>query len=199
MTVFLLIRHALTDAVGTAVSGWLPGVHLNAAGRQQAARLAERLAPARIDAIYSSPLERAMETAGEIARRRGLPVLPCEAAGEVRAGDWTGRSFNELEGLPGWRRFNALRSLGRIPGGELMLETQLRIVRELECLRERHPDAHVAVVSHGDVIKAAVAYLAGIPLDLFQRLEISPASLSVVSIDEHMPRILRLNDTGEPV
>jgi broad specificity phosphatase PhoE len=126
-----------------------------------------------------------------------LPVLRSQALGEVRVGEWEGSSFEQLEEQPLWRRFNALRSVTRAPGGELMLETQARIVSELECLRRRHPQQVVAAVSHADVIKAAVAHFAGAPLDLFHRIEISPASVSVVALDEHSIRIQRVNDTGD--
>ncbi len=111
-------------------------------------------------------------------------------------GEWAGSSFDRLQQDSEWRRFNSLRSVTRAPGGELMLETQARIVSELECLRGRHPEQVVAVVSHADVIKAAVAHFAGAPLDLFHRIEISPASVSVVSLDERSIGIQRVNDTG---
>lgn len=111
-------------------------------------------------------------------------------------GEWAGSSFEELGGQAEWRRFNALRSMTRPPGGELMLETQARVVTELECLRRRHPEQVVAVVSHADVIKAAISHLAGAPLDLFHRIEIAPASVSVVGLDENAVRIQRVNDSG---
>ena len=137
-----------------------------------------------------------METAEELASQRGLRVLRSEAAGEVQMGEWTGLSFEQLDAQQEWRRFNTVRSMTRIPGGELMLETQARIVTELESLRCRHPEQVVAVVSHGDVIKGAVAHFAGTPLDLFQRIEISPASVSVVRLADYGPNIQRVNDTG---
>ncbi len=111
-------------------------------------------------------------------------------------GEWAGSSFEELDGQAEWRRFNALRSVTRPPGGELMLETQARIITELECLRRRHPEQVVAVVSHGDVIKSAIAHFLGAPLDLFHRIEIAPASVSVVGLAENAVRIQRVNDTG---
>jgi broad specificity phosphatase PhoE len=125
-----------------------------------------------------------------------LPVLRSQALGEVQVGEWAGSSFQELDGQAEWRRFNAMRSVTRPPGGELMLETQARIVTELECLRRRHPEQLLAVVSHADVIKAAIAHFAGAPLDLFHRIEIAPASVSVLGLDENAIRIQRVNDTG---
>ena len=195
MTTFLLIRHATNDTVGKSIAGW-SDVSLNEEGRAQAERLAGRLAGARVAALYSSPLARARETAAPLARALGLEVQTSEALGEIRFGDWTGRTLDELDRDPRWRSFNTFRSATRVPGGELMLEAQTRFVAELERLRERHPRASVAVVSHGDLIKAAVAHYAGIHLDLFQRIEIGPASASIVEVDDHGPRILLLNDTG---
>ena len=187
----------MTDLVDKAVAGWAPGVHLNDEGRAQAAKLAERLAGAEVKAIYSSPLERARETAEPVSRKFGLEVQVVEEVGEIVFGGWTGRELSDLNEDPLWRRFNSLRSLTRAPGGEIQLETQARMIAALERLRERHPGQTVAVVSHGDVIKSAIAYYAGIPLDLFHRIEISAASVSVVEVGEHAPRIICVNRIGE--
>jgi probable phosphomutase (TIGR03848 family) len=199
MTTFLLIRHALTDYVDKAIAGWTPDVHLNDVGRAQAERLTERLAQAPIAALYSSPLERARETAAPLAERLGLEVRIREAFGEIRYGEWTGMPLTELAGDQRWLKFNSVRSLTRPPNGETMLEVQSRAIAALEELRDQHPRDMVAVVSHGDVIKAAVIHFAGIPIDFYYRFEISPASVSVVTIDDHAPRLLRINDTGELV
>jgi len=196
MTTVLLIRHAETDAVGRFISGWMKGVHLNESGREQAALLARRLARAPLRAIYCSPLERAIETAEPVAAATGAAIQVRDAIGEIRFGEWTGRTFEELEVIPEWRKFNTSRSTTRIPGGELMLETQARMVAELECIRSRHPAEIAAVVSHGDPIRAAVLYFAGMPLDFYDRIEISPASVTVLALDA-ASRIVRLNDTGE--
>ena len=196
MTTLLLIRHAMTAMVDRAISGWMPGVHLNETGRVQALELAERLAQAPLAAIYSSPLERALETAEPLAERIGLKIQVRDEAGEVRFGEWTGCTLQELAGNPLWQRFNSFRSLTRIPGGEMMAETQTRMVALLEELRLIHPDQLIAVISHGDVIRAAMAHYAGIHLDLFQRLEISPASVSVLELSDYAPRLVRLNDNG---
>ncbi len=148
-------------------------------------------------AVYSSPLERAIETAEPIALNAGVAVQTSEAFGEIHFGEWTGRTFEELAPLPEWQRFNTQRSTARIPGGELMLEVQTRVLSELEKLQQQHPEQTVAVVSHGDVIRAAIAHYAGIHLDLLSRFEISPASVSVVEAGEYAPRIVLLNDVGE--
>lgn len=194
MTTFLLIRHATCPPVGRALAGRAPGVHLDEAGRGQAARLAERLAAVPVAALYSSPLERARETAAPLAARLGLPVCDAPGAMEIDFGEWTGRTLDELACDPRWGPFNAFRGGTRIPGGELLIEAQARIVAELERLRARHPEAVVAVVSHADVIRAALCHYAGIPLDLMLRIEIACASVSVVEVTPHGARILRLND-----
>src|SRR5690242_2083357 len=149
MTTFLLIRHGATDAIGKSLMGWMPGWHLNATGKQQAAKLAETLGRLPLRAIYTSPLERAMETAQAVARKHGLEPQPVEDLGEVRLGEWEGLSMAELQSREGWREFNQFRSGLRPPGGELMIETQTRVVRRLECLRKQHDGEMVALVSHG--------------------------------------------------
>jgi probable phosphomutase (TIGR03848 family) len=197
VTTFLLIRHALTDAVGRRIAGWLPGIHLTAEGQRQAHELVRRLDGAPIAAIYSSPLERACETAAPLARQLGIEVQTLRGVGEIDFGEWTGRELSDLDGNPHWRAFNELRSQTRIPSGELISEVQGRAVAELVNLQAKHPRDLVAVVSHGDVIKTMLAHYAGIPLDLAQRLEISPASVSVVAAGEQPPQILSVNDTGD--
>jgi broad specificity phosphatase PhoE len=171
-------------------------VCLSEQGRAEAATLAERLAAAGITVIYSSPLERALETAGPVAARLRLPIEIRDGLGEVRFGDFTGRTMAELDRDPAWHKFNHYRGSTRAPGGELMLEAQARMVAELERIRESHPDGVVAVFSHSDIIRAAVLHYAGMPLDLFERIEIHPASVSVIELGDAGPRILKLNETG---
>ena len=195
-TTFLLIRHGDTDWVGRAFAGRMPGVSINAAGRGQAAALAERLDGLAISAIYSSPLERALETAAPLAARRGLPVVERERLVEIGTGDWTGAVFDNLKDDPQWRRFLSFRSSTRIPGGESMLDVQARMVAEMEELRARHPGETLALFSHADVIRFTIAHYAGIPTDLAHRLEIRPGSVSVAAIGDGDARILRLNDAG---
>jgi broad specificity phosphatase PhoE len=197
VTSFLLIRHAMCDHVGRVIAGRAPDVHLNTAGVAQAERLAELLDAVHIDAISSSPLPRALETATPLAERRKLPLQVLESLSEIDYGAWTGRSIDGLETEPGWRRFNQLRSVERIPRGELMLEVQARAVTTLELLRSRYPTGRCAVVSHGDVIRSLLAHCAGIPLDLFQRLEIAPASVSVIVVDETWIGIRCVNLTAD--
>jgi probable phosphoglycerate mutase len=196
MTQLLLIRHASHDLLGVALAGWTPGVHLNAAGRREADALAARLADTPHDALCTSPLERARETALAIATRGGPAAEVRDALGEIRFGEWTGRRFAELERDTVFQRFNRDRLATRIPGGESMLEVQARIVRELEALAWRHPGGRVAVVSHGDVIKAAIAHVLGMSLDAIPRFDVSPASISIIAWIPGDPRVLALNDTA---
>jgi probable phosphoglycerate mutase len=194
MTTFLLVRHASCDPVGVALAGRAPGVSLNEEGRRQAARLAVALGERRdIAAVYSSPIERAWETARAIADALGLAVDVAPALTEIDFGAWTGKTFEMLDDDPAWRRFNSYRSGTRAPGGEHMLEVQARAVAEIARLGVRHEGRTVVIVTHGDVVRAIVAYYAGIPLDLLQRVEIDPASVSTLELTEDSARILQLN------
>src|SRR6266511_6010132 len=148
MSIFMLIRHADNDWVGKTLAGWTPGVHLNGIGRIQAERLAEHLGKSGIARMFSSPLDRATETAEPLARRLGVKIEIREAFGEVRTGEWTGHAIAELERDQRWRHFNSYRSGTRIPGGELMPEVQTRAVCEIETLRDEFPDDVLCVVSH---------------------------------------------------
>ena len=195
MTRLLLIRHGANDAHKEGVLiGWTPGVHLNQEGRAQAEALARRLAPVEIAAMYASPLERTLETAEIVAAPHDLPVVVREDLGEVRLGRWTGQPLEKLRKRRLWRKVQFVPSAMRFPGGESFQEVQARIVAEVEHLCSEHPEQTIAVVSHADVLKAVVAYTIGLHLDLFQRLVIAPASLTVLDLGGLMPRLLCLND-----
>ncbi len=196
MTEILLIRHAHNDWVNDRLAGWTPGVHLNPQGQAEARALAERLADHRLDAVYSSPLERAQETAAHVVQSRGLEVQPLAGVGEVRYGDWTGQKLKDLRADPLWRTVQQFPSRIRFPGGESLVEVQARAVAALDGICDRHPNQAVAVVSHGDVIKAAVAHYVGAHLDMYQRLTVATASLSVLRFGDHGPRLILFNDTG---
>jgi probable phosphomutase (TIGR03848 family) len=197
MTTFYLIRHAATDLVGHTLAGRSPGVHLNDEGRRQAERLADRLAHEPIARVYCSPLERARETAQPLCDRLGLAPSVAEELHELDFGEWTGQTVAALDSSsPLWRRFNAFRSGTRTPGGEMMLEAQARVVGFMQRQAEASPDQTLALVSHGDVIRAAVLHYLGAPLDLFHRIEISPASCSLVRIGEYGPQLLSLNQVS---
>jgi probable phosphoglycerate mutase len=198
MTTFLLIRHALCDPVGRSIAGRQHGIHLNETGVQQANALADRLATVAITGLYSSPLERALETARPIGLQKRLRVETAEGWNEINFGEWTGRGLADLESVPEWKRFNIFRSSSTIPGGENSAEVLGRVLRELDRLRALHPQRSdcVAVVSHGDVLRSLLAHSLGVPLDLIHRLEISPASVSILDITEAGARLLLLNSTG---
>jgi probable phosphomutase (TIGR03848 family) len=196
VTVFLLIRHAVTDATGKRLSGSAPGIHLSARGEEQAARLAERVRPVGPAALYASPLERCIETARPIAAACGLDVLRVPALREVEYGQWTGRSIAQLVRTSLWKRVHQHPSAVRFPGGESLAEVQRRSVEALEGIAARHGSKTVAVVTHADVIRLALAHYAGVHLDLFQRMVVSPASVSVVALGDGLPRIVRMNDIG---
>jgi probable phosphoglycerate mutase len=191
----LLIRHATNDSIGAYVAGRTPGLHLNEKGRAQAEALIARLAPIPVAAIYSSPLERARDTAAPLARARGLEVRVVEELSEIDYGEWTGLVPAALGADPRWRRYNVVRSRTRVPGGETMIEVQARMVRTLEGLAEQHANEMVAFFSHGDPIRASVAYYAGIPIDLALRIDIGLASITAISLAGDAPRILTVNST----
>ena len=196
MTTLLLIRHGANDWVHGRLAGWTPGVHLNEEGRRQAAALAARLALLPIDALYSSPLDRTVETAQAIAGPRGLPLRLVEGLGEVRYGEWQGAELKELYKHELWPGVQFYPSGTRFPGGETLGEAQVRMVATLDALRAQHPNGLIAVVSHADIIKLAVAYYIGMHIDLFQRLEISPCSATALLFTRMGPRLLAYNDTG---
>lgn len=191
----LLIRHAVNDWVGERLAGWTPGVHLNNEGRAQAAALAQRLETVPLAAVYSSPLERTLETAHPLAQAHGLAVQVREGLGEAQYGDWTGRALEELKDEALWPVIQVYPGGVRFPGGESMRETQARIVAELDAIRDAHPGQTVAVVSHSDPIKMAVAHYIGLALDLFQRIAISPASVTAFAFAQYGPRLICLNVT----
>jgi probable phosphoglycerate mutase len=196
VTLLLLVRHAVTDVTGRRLSGSTPGIHLSEQGRLQAKDLAERLAPLRIAAVFASPLERCMETAEVIAEPRGLTVERVAALEEVGYGAWTGKTLTQLSRTALWKRVQNAPSSIRFPGGETLVEAQVRGVTALEAIAARHPRGTVAAVSHADIIRLSLAHFAGVHIDLFQRLIVSPASVSAVLLGDRVPRIIRTNDTG---
>jgi probable phosphoglycerate mutase len=197
MSVFFLIRHGANPAIGNFLPGRLPGVHLNAEGKAQAEKLAERLRRASINAIYSSPLDRAYETAVPLAERLGLEIHTRQELIEVGIGAWTGKEFESLADDPVFRLYKGFRAGTRPPGGELLVEVQQRMVSEIERLRLENPHQRIAVVSHADPIKTVLAHYAGMPLDFLLRIEISLASVSVLAINDHGPKLLCVNSLGE--
>jgi probable phosphoglycerate mutase len=199
-TLLLLVRHGETPTTGQVLPGRTPGLHLSERGLLQAERVAERLADLPVDAIYASPLERTRETAEPTALRSGLQVNEDPGLVECDFGEWTGAALAELAGLPQWQAVQYSPSTFRFPGGESFNEMQARMVGALEVLRAAHPGGVVVCFSHADPLKAAVAHALGTPLDLFQRIVISPGSVSAISYGEgKAPAVLMVNSTSEPL
>ena len=198
MALLFLIRHGENEYTRTGkLAGWTENVTLNEAGQKQAQGLVERLQGVPLKFIYSSPLVRARETAAPLAAARNLPVTIDDGLGEVRYGDWTGKSLKRLARTKLWRVVQSLPSAMEFPGGgETMRGAQLRLVDALARIAAAHPKAAVAVFSHSDPIKLAVAYYLGQPLDLFQRLHIQTASVTVLRLGQGQPSLVKLNDTG---
>jgi probable phosphomutase (TIGR03848 family) len=195
MPIFLLIRHGETDYNKKMIlPGRLPDVHLTQKGRQQAQSLADHLATAPIKAIYSSPLERTMETAGPLAKALKLDIIPTLGLLETNCGDWQGQSVKNLRRQKIWQSVQQHPSLFHFPGGESIAECQHRMVQVLESLRlQFSPQDLVVCVSHSDPIKQVVAYYLGLPLDNFQRLTIDLASITVMQNSESGSRLIKLN------
>ena len=198
MAYLLLVRHGENEWVQKhRLAGWIEGVDLNENGRQQAQRTAERLAHLKLAAVYSSPLARCRETAEYIAQPHQLPVQILTPIGEVRYGEWEGAEIKELAKDPLWHVVQHYPSRLQFPGGETLRGVQSRAIEALEKLAQQHVDERIVVCSHADLIKLVLAHYLGVHLDLFQRIVISPASVSVV----HLPangrvHLLRLNDDG---
>ena len=196
-TVALFVRHGVTGTTGRVLPGRARGLHLADEGRAQAEAVAERLAGLKqVDAVYSSPLERTRETAAAIGKRLGLKVTTERGLLECDFGEWTGAELKTLAKLPEWGTVQRYPSGFRFPRGESFKEMQTRITDTVARLRERHPGQTVVLVSHADPIKAAVADAAGTPLDLFQRLVISPCSVTAIAYGAGGPMVLSVNSLG---
>lgn len=201
-TLVLLVRHGQTPTTGKVLPGRAPGLHLADKGLQQAEKVAERIASLQTDkrsiaAVYASPLERARETAAPIAKSLGLRVRQAKGLMECEFGDWTGAELKKLYKLPEWRTVQRNPSGFRFPGGESFTEMQGRITSAVDKMRTDHPGETVVAVSHADPIKAAVAHAMGTHLDLFQRIVVSPCSVSAILYGIDGPIVLAVNSTGD--
>lgn len=179
-TVVLLIRHGQTPTTGQVLPGQAPSLHLSDKGEEQAREVAQRLAEVPISAIYSSPMERAQETAAPTVSVHGLELKVEPGLIECDFGEWTGRKLSELNTLEEWKAVQKTPSTFRFPGGESFVEMQDRMVAAISKIAQQHPGEIVAAFSHADTIKAAVAHFVGTPLDSFQRIFIDTASISAV-------------------
>ena len=194
-TKVLLIRHGRTPTTGAKLPGRAKGLHLSAEGKKQAEAVGQRIAAAfkNVAAVYASPLERARETASPIAKALGLKVIADKGLLECDFGTWTGANLKDLFKLPEWKTVQQAPSTFRFPKGESFLEMQARINDALIRLKTAHQGSTVVLVSHADPIKAAVASALGTPLDLFQRISISPCSISVLQYGGASTSVLAIN------
>ncbi len=193
-TLVLLVRHGQTATTGQLLPGRSAGLHLADAGKAQAQATADALSKlSKIDAVYSSPLERARETAAPIAAARGLQVQIDKGLIELDVGDWTGEELKKLRRTREWKVVQRHPSGFRFPSGESFVELQARIVGTIDRLVAAHPGGTVVAVSHADPIKAAVVHALGAHLDVFQRVSISPCSVTAVAYAELAPMVLAMN------
>lgn len=193
-TTIFLVRHAAHTDLGLRLTGRKEGVSLSEAGRDQARSLGERLKREKLAAIWSSPRERAQETAAEIASASRLPLATDEALDEIDFGGWTGSSFEDLGGQPLWAEWNERRGSARPPGGEAMAEAVTRASAVIERAFAEHPGRAVALVSHADIIRGLVAHQLGLSLDNLLRFDVDPASVSTIVAGDWGRRLISLNE-----
>ncbi|WIG17304.1 MSMEG_4193 family putative phosphomutase [Kocuria rosea] len=199
-TLVLLVRHGETPTTGKVLPGRAPGLHLSERGRAQADRVAERLAGVRVDAVYTSPLERTRETAAPTSARTGREAVVEPGLLECDFGEWTGEELSRLYRLKAWSTVQRAPSTFRFPGGESFPEMQARTVGAVDRVRAAHEGGVVICFSHADPIKAALAHALGTHLDLFQRIVVSPCSVSAISYPPgQAPAVLTVNSTDEPL
>jgi probable phosphoglycerate mutase len=195
-TTLVLVRHAVTAQTGPLLSGRAPGIDLSEKGVDQAQAVAARLAVLPVRAVYTSPIERTRQTAEHIAAHHGLEVRELPGVIEADYGEWTGGTIAELAKTDLWRTVQIVPSRARFPGGESISEMQSRMVTALEEVITAHPGELIVVVSHADPIKAAIAHFSGVHLDLFQRVIVSPASVTVFELGPFGAALVKCNDTG---
>jgi probable phosphoglycerate mutase len=195
-TRILLVRHAVTAQTGPLLSGRAPGINLSDRGVEQADAAAKRLAVLPIAAVYASPIERTTQTAEKIASHHQLTVEPLPGVVEADYGDWTGQKLADLAKTPEWSVVQVTPSRAQFPNGETILAMQSRTVAAIEQIVRRHPHETIVIVSHADPIKSAIAYFTGMHLDLFQRLHVSPASVTVLEFHRFGATLVKSNDTG---
>jgi probable phosphoglycerate mutase len=195
-THLVLVRHAVTAQTGPLLSGRAPGIDLSDEGRNQAEALGERMAGLPIAAVYASPIERTTQTAQAIAGHHDLTVQSLDGVLEADYGEWTGQKLEDLAKTDLWKVVQRAPSRAVFPGGEGLAAMQSRMVAAIELVVLDHPGQLVVVVSHADPIKAAIAHYTGVHLDLFQRIVVSPASVTAFAFTAHGVAMLKCNDTG---
>lgn len=178
------------------LTGRSPGVGLSDEGRRQAKTVGERLADLPVVAVYASPIERTTQTAEAVAAHHGLAVRSLPGVIEADYGEWTGGKLADLVKTDLWKTVQRAPSRARFPGGESLAAMQHRMVAALEAVVAEHCGEVVVVVSHADPIKAAIAHFTGLHLDLFQRIVVSPASVTVFELSERGSALVKCNDTG---
>jgi broad specificity phosphatase PhoE len=194
---FVLIRHGESEGIHERLAGRSAGFGLNTTGLEQANLTGEHVARRlKISHIYSSPRQRARETAAILGTHCGCEVDVNEAFDECEYGDWTGRKFSDLEKAEEWRTFNVFRSAVAAPGGESVRDVQCRAVAEILRIRAAQDGQAIAIVTHADVIRSIVTFFAGVPLDLLLRFTIDPASVTVIELAENQCRIQCVNRTS---
>jgi broad specificity phosphatase PhoE len=182
LTLCLLVRHAAHDLVDRVLVGRMDGISLSGAGRRQAVALGTRLKSFNVTGVQSSPRRRAADTAAVIAKSLGLDVEIRSALDELEFGAWTGSKFEDLAGDPQWACWNRERGRTRPPGGESMHEAQTRIVSHLNRMRETPSHGCIVMVSHAEVIRAAVLHAMSMPLDEWMRVDVPPASVTKLEL-----------------
>ena len=196
MTTLFLIRHGLTAQTGTNLYGRTRGIPLDERGRRQAEHLADRFRAVKLTAIYSSPLERCVQTVEPLAASKRLPIVQRQGLIEMDVGAWTGRTLKSLRSTKRWAQIQRSPSTFRFPDGEGFAEALERVEAETSWIARRHPRGRVAVATHGDIVRMLMAHLVGAPLDAFQRTVIDTAAVSVVTLHAGSPHVHLLNDAG---
>lgn len=194
VTIFHLVRHGEHALQGRIIAGRTNGIGLSPKGRTEATAVAERFDGEKIDALYASPLDRTRQTAAILGDRLALPIGIREEVNEVDFGEWTGLTFDQVRADKRWLPWQICRSIAAIPGGESWRQVQDRTVGALFDLRRQHPDGTVILVTHGDVIRAALLFVLGMPLDLYNRIEVGTGSISTVRIEDSQIRVPALNE-----
>jgi len=194
MPTLLIIRHGENDYLArNKMPGHIPGIHLNKRGLEQAVEIAGALSWLPIKAVYSSPLERAVETAEPLAQSLGLGIQLSPDLTDTDVGQWEGRSWKALSRTRLWKVIQQTPSQFQFPGGETFVHAQERVVRSLDAIASAHGDELIAVVFHADPIKLAVAHYLGLQLDNFQRLTAQTGSVTILKMDGSAVKLLALN------